>query len=128
MKAQLYRTLLQPEQTLGELQIDDFKCYTLELGWNNNEKRKSCIPDGTYPVVRHKSPKFGLTFWIKDVPNRDAILIHAGNFHRHTLGCVLVGDNHIDTNKDGLLDVVNSKKTIEKLLHYDITEIEIKTI
>jgi hypothetical protein len=128
MKAQLYRTLLQPEQTLGELQIDNFKCYTLELGWNNNEKRKSCIPDGTYRVVKHKSPKFGLTFWIKDVPNRDAILIHAGNFHRHTLGCVLVGDNHRDTNGDGLLDVVNSKKTMEKLLYYDITEIEIKTV
>ena len=43
MRAFLYRTMLQPEQTLGELQVDDFKCYTLELGWNNNEVRKSCI-------------------------------------------------------------------------------------
>ena len=128
MKAILYRTLLQSEQTLGELQVGDFKCYTLELGWHNNKVRSSSIPEGTYPVVRHNSPKFGETFWIKNVPNRSAILIHAGNFHRHTLGCILVGDDHIDVNGDGLLDVVNSKATMKKLLEYDITEIEIKTI
>ena len=128
MRAFLYRTMLQPEQTLGELQVDDFKCYTLELGWNNNEVRKSCIPDGVYKVRPHNSPKFGATFWIKQVPNRTAILIHSGNFNTHTKGCVLVGDDHTDVNGDGLLDVVNSKATMKKLLQYNITEIEIKTI
>ena len=134
MKALLIRTMKEDKQTLGELQVADFKCYTLELpdlnndGIEGNEVRKSCIPDGTYPVVRHTSPKFGKTFWIKNVPGRSAILIHAGNFHRHTLGCVLVGDDHKDVNDDGYLDVVNSKATMKKLLKFDIDEIEVKSI
>lgn len=134
MKALLIRTMKEDRQTLGELQVGDFKCYTLELpdlnndGIEGNEVRKSCIPDGTYPVKAHTSPKFGRTFWIKEVPGRTAILIHAGNFHRHTLGCVLVGSDHKDVNDDGYLDVVNSKKTMEQLIKFDIDEIEVKSI
>ena len=128
MKAILYRTSLLDRETLGELQVGDFKCYTLELPWKENQRRVSCIPEGTYRVTKHTSPKFGKTFWVRDVPDRDAVLIHPGNYNYHTLGCILVGSNHEDRNKDGLLDVVNSKFTMAKLLEYDITEIEIKTI
>ena len=128
MRAYLYRTLLEEQQTLGELQIADFKCYTLELEWDDNKVRKSCIPDGIYRVTKHNSPKFGKTFWVRDVPGRSAILIHPGNYHRHTLGCILVGSDHADRNDDGLLDVINSKATMKLLLMHNITEIEIKTI
>lgn len=134
MKAILYRNFKQDKQTLGELQVADFVCYTLELpdlnndGIEGNEVRKSCIPEGTYPVKRHKSPKFGDTFWIQNVPGRSGILIHAGNFHKDTLGCVLAGSDHKDVNKDGYLDVINSTATMKKLLKYDITEIEIVAI
>jgi hypothetical protein len=41
-------------QTLGELSIDgnDFKCKTMELEYNDNKKRISCIPPGTYIVKK----------------------------------------------------------------------------
>ena len=134
MRATLYRTSKTDKETLGELQVSDFKCYTLELpdlnndGIEGNEFQKSCIPEGVYKVKSHVSKKFGKCFWVLGVPNRTAILIHAGNFHWHTKGCVLVGSDHKDRNKDGLLDVINSKVTMNILTQYDITELEIVTI
>lgn len=134
MKAILYRKSKTVRETLGELQVGDFSCFTLELpdlnndGIEGNETRKSCIPEGTYKVIRHKSPKFGDTFWIQDVPGRSAILIHPGNYFSHTLGCILVGTDQKDMNKDGHLDNVASKKAMAELLKYDITEIEILSV
>lgn len=134
MKAKLFRIFKDTKQTLGELQVGDFSCFTLELpdlnddGIENNEVRRSCIPDGTYRVTKHTSPKFGKTFWVRDVEGRTAILIHPGNYHYHTLGCILVGTDQKDLNSDGLIDNVSSKKAMSKLLEYDITELEIVTI
>lgn len=117
MKVQILRTY-QPEQTIGELCIDGVEfCKTLELKWLNNERMKSCIPEGTYRVVKrlgHANRKYN-HFHITGVPNRSFILIHTGNYSSQILGCVLVGDRHIDLNKDGLVDVANSTKTLEKL-------------
>lgn len=110
-----------PRQTLGNLLIYDnvydlFKCKTLELPWKNNEPRISCIPVGKYNVIRHKSPKFGDCFWIKNVLLRSEILIHRGNFYTDILGCVLVGQAFTDIDGDGLLDVTYSQKTVNHLL------------
>lgn len=134
MKATLTRKSKTDKQTLGQLDVGDFSCFTLELpdlnndGIEGNEVRKSCIPEGVYPVVRHDSPKFGRCFWIKNVPGRSAILIHPGNYYFHTLGCVLVGTDQKDVNDDGLIDNISSRLAMEKLLEYDITEIEVKTV
>lgn len=134
MKAKLYRIFKDEKQTLGELQVGGASFFTLELpdlnndGIKDNEVRESCIPDGIYPVHKHSSPKFGRTFWIKEVPGRSAILIHPGNYYYHTLGCILVGTDQRDLNKDGLIDNVSSKKAMRALLEFDITEIEIVTI
>tara|TARA_R110000782_G_C14689570_1_gene400987 strand:- start:39 stop:443 length:405 start_codon:yes stop_codon:yes gene_type:complete len=134
MKAKLFRIFKDEKQTLGEIQIGDLSLFTLELpdlnndGIDNNEVRKSCIPEGVYRVKKHNSPKFGKTFWVKDVPGRSAILIHPGNYHYHTLGCILVGLDQEDLNGDGLIDNKSSKKAMEFLLEYDITELEIVTI
>jgi hypothetical protein len=108
-------------QTLGELFIYDninvkvYSCKTIELGWNNNERRKSCIPDGSYKVVKRVSPKFGNHFHVLNVPKRDWILIHSANFSRQLLGCVAVGKDHVDIDKDGLKDVTSSKDTMNEL-------------
>lgn len=66
-------------------------CVTLEDKWRNNERMISCIPKGKYVIKRHKSPKFGECFLVKDVPNRSDILIHAGNTDADTHGCILLG-------------------------------------
>jgi hypothetical protein len=89
---------------------------TLELPWRNNERNISRIPGGIYPVIKHISPKFGQCFWLQDTGSRSQILIHAGNYHRDTHGCILVGEGLKDINNDGHLDVYNSRNTITKML------------
>lgn len=64
---------------------------TCEDVWRDNQRSISCIPKGTYKVVLHNSPKHGRCYHILDVPGRSEILIHAGNTHRDTEGCILVG-------------------------------------
>jgi hypothetical protein len=78
--------------TLGVLCIDEApECVTLEDVWRNNEKSISCIPVGRYPLKLHRSPKFGLVYRVENVPERSDILIHAGNTHKDTHGCILLG-------------------------------------
>ena len=78
--------------TLGVLCINDEPCFvTLEDAWRNNERMVSCIPQGKYKVKLHRSPKFGTTYQVMGVPERDHILFHAGNTHKNTNGCILLG-------------------------------------
>lgn len=104
-------------QTIGEFHVigADFSGKTMELEYNDNKKRISCIPAGTYIVVKRTSPKYGEHFHITNVPNRDYILIHACNYSRQLLGCIGVGYAHVDIDIDGLKDITNSRKTLAKL-------------
>lgn len=78
--------------TMGVLCIDGSpEVVTLEDAWRDNEKLISCIPVGRYKLKLHRSPKFGLTYQVQDVPERDQILFHAGNTHKDTHGCILLG-------------------------------------
>ncbi|RWX03366.1 DUF5675 family protein [Flavobacterium cerinum] len=121
MRAILSRQKSDDQQTLGKLEVFDandqkvFECKTLELDWQNNARRESCIPTGTYKVTSRRSVKYGSHFLINDVPKRDTILIHQGNYHKDILGCILVGEKHTDINRDGYLDVTASKATLKKL-------------
>lgn len=121
------------KQTLGFLMVLisnelKLKLCTLELPWLENQKRISCFPVGIYPVEKRYSAKYGWHFHIKDVPNRDFILIHVANFVRQLLGCVAVGLKHTDIDGDGLRDVTSSRKAMDLLLKIlpDKFEIEIK--
>jgi hypothetical protein len=124
MKAKLTRTY-QMSNTLGQIEVGGLTLYTLELPWKDNKTGISCIPVGTYKVKRHTSPKFGKCFWLQDVPNRSEILIHPANYTRQLRGCIAVGLDHADIDKDGELDTVSSRNAMVKLLEYNITEIEI---
>jgi len=121
MRAILSRQESDDQQTLGKLEVFDtdnnkvFECKTLELDWQNNEKRKSCIPTGVYKVTSRRSVKYGSHFLVNDVPKRDTILIHHGNYHTDILGCILVGLKHADIDGNGYLDVTSSKATLKKL-------------
>ena len=108
-------------QVIGGLTVHNtdgdaiFYCNTLMLGWKDNKRRISHIPEGVYEVVRHQSPKFGDCYLVKDVPNRSHILFHQGNFYRDTLGCILVGEyKATDIDGDGFVDIVNSSKTFKE--------------
>lgn len=137
MRLELLRTSQtppnNPQQTEGVLYVIKsgqivFECMTLELPWRNNERRVSCVPDGTYQCIKRTSPKYGHHWHLQDVPNRSLILIHSGNYNHHTLGCILVGKEFKDMNKDGLEDVTASVATMNELrkLLTDKFELEIK--
>lgn len=116
----------QEKETLSELVVikDDgsyaFKCKGLEPPWKNNQRNISCIPEGKYLVIKEEtSPLHPYPhFRVLNVPGRDGVLWHGGNFYKDTLGCYLPGDSFGDRNNDGILDVLNSRKTLQKL--YDI--------
>lgn len=121
-EVKITRTSHEAKQTLGELEVffkgtSVFKCKTLELPWKNNASRISCIPAGTYDVIGRNSPKYGSHFHVLNVPGRDYILIHAGNFHYEIMGCILPGKAHLDINGDGFRDVTSSKATMKELLN-----------
>lgn len=80
--------------TFGMLIADDGEqlCFTAELPWKDNQHEISCIPNGTYPVIKWSSPKVPKGFRIENVPNRDLIDIHCGNNPlTDSLGCIIVG-------------------------------------
>lgn len=92
MKLTLRRLVERHDATLGVLFFDDTpRLVTLELPWRDNDRNVSRIPPGEYEIAATLSPRFGRTWEIKDVPNRSAILFHAGNTANDTQGCVLVG-------------------------------------
>jgi len=109
--AELIRVEHGKEHTIGVLLIDGAVLgFTLEDEYADNKKNVSCIPTGTYEVVRHKSPKYGECFMVANVPNRSDILIHAGNTDDHTQGCILLGRNVGVLN--GERAVLNSKPAV----------------
>lgn len=122
MKVCLERYDYGEKQVTGKLFVYDksgkllISLFTLELPWKENKRRVSCIPEGEYEVIKHKSPKFKDCFWVQDVPNRSEILIHRGNYYTDILGCILTGYGLTDINGDGLKDVTSSSKSIRKLL------------
>ena len=78
--------------TLGVLCVDGMPEFvTLEDAWRDNERMISCIPVGRYKVAPRNSPKFGRTYQVENVPERSHILFHAGNTHKDTHGCILLG-------------------------------------
>lgn len=83
-----------PFSTIGILTIDGEAFFTLELPNKNNAPNISCIPKGEYLCKWGSSPKYGDRYEVMFVPNRTAILIHAGNNHNHTHGCILLGTKY----------------------------------
>ena len=79
MELELIRTYL-PEGTNGSLlHSGTLICSCIELPWRENRHQVSCIPEGTYVLVKRYSPHFQWHFEVKDVPGRDLILIHPAN-------------------------------------------------
>ena len=109
-------TWLQNDCTLGRLSFIDFQCFTLELPWIDNLTNISCIPAGMYRVTKYESPSKGSVLLLHDVPNRTYVEIHSGNYTSQIDGCILVGDGIKYLNNDTIPDVINSKKTLRKLL------------
>ncbi|MBD8084555.1 DUF5675 family protein [Chryseobacterium caseinilyticum] len=79
-----------PEGTNGQLFVDgDHLCFTIELPWRNNRRRVSCIPEGTYRLVKRFSKRFSWHLMLENVRGRSLILIHpANNAVEELSGCI----------------------------------------
>jgi hypothetical protein len=86
--------------TFGILYCNDFWLHSLELPWKNNIPDISCIPAGEYQVSLRYSPSFRkYTYWVRNVRNRNYVLIHSANFagsvedgwQSHLQGCITLG-------------------------------------
>ena len=87
MKHLKLRRMLQSPQTIrGVLEIDGYLfCYTLE-------NADLSVPSGSYGLGWRLSPSKGRYLYeVKDVPFRSGVLIHIGNTHVDTTGCILLG-------------------------------------
>lgn len=118
MKLKLERKHFKSKYTIGNLYINDkFYCNTLEDvnrdinkngKFDNGEYKvygETAIPYGTYEIILTKSPKFKRFLpRLLNVPNFEGVLIHSGNTHEDTHGCILVGENK------AIGKVLNSKK------------------
>jgi len=113
------RTKETETATYGVLEYGDFKCKTIELPWRFNQKNVSCIPPGKYDyVILNKSQ--GIKYphiAIRGVRNRSGIAIHRGNFVSELRGCVAVGKEFKDIDKDGIIDVTESTNTLWELIN-----------
>jgi len=99
------RTKQLGETTLGKLTIEgkNKSWFVLEPTGPDSVEEGSDkrIKAGTYKVVPYSSSKYPDVYELKNVPGRSFILIHAGNYHKDTLGCLMpgktwgsVGDKH----------------------------------
>ena len=94
--------------------IKIFEAVSVELPDRDNQSNISCVPDGTYNVVLEHSPRFNMDLWeLKGVPNRSECKIHSANYAHQLNGCIAPGSGHTDIDGDGVLDVTNSKATLE---------------
>jgi hypothetical protein len=98
LKLVLTRTDSKGSVTLGRLVVPGVRraLYTLEDPWLDNHPLTSCIPAADYKCAPHgwepnTSFKFKEVWEVLNVPRRSAILFHAGNTHKDTHGCILVG-------------------------------------
>ena len=125
------------KQTLGHFIMYDginmaFDCKSLELPDKGNQKSISRIPLGKYICELRWSSKFSWHFHVTDVDSRSWILIHIGNYYTQIRGCILLGSDFLDINKDGHLDVTSSGKTLKRLLkiapkEFNLTIIDLDT-
>ena len=134
MELKLIRFACKPKYTVGKLYVDGkFFCNTLEdtdrgLDESMSEKEildikkpnETAIPTGQYQITLSvQSPKYktrvkyafcnGFLPRLIGVKGYSGILIHIGNTHEDSSGCILVGDNKV------VGQVVNSTNTFKNL-------------
>ena len=117
----LIRDSFSDKAVIGKLYLNsEFYGHTLELAWKDNQKRVSCIPKGVYEVKKRHTQKSKYKYehlHILDVPDRELILMHIGNYPKNSKGCILLG------NTRALNFVGESRKAFYNLM-YDLGSFE----
>lgn len=145
MKITITRNNINPTSCTGELKILDndsnviFKCYTLEEDKEGLESGKDLrIPSGDYKLRYHSPSRFEATLrkilndnkakminvYNDEVPKERCILIHWGNTHKDTLGCILLGKG---LGKDSITQSRDACKEFYKILSTaDLSEVKVE--
>jgi len=104
--------------TLGKwMHEDEVICLTMELPWKENTRMISCVPEGIYQVIKQSATKMRPYnfFRLPQVPGRDGILIHKITYVKDLKGCIGVGKELRDLNRDGLKDMLRSGEALTQL-------------
>lgn len=135
MEIRVYRRWKKEDYAIGQLFVDEkLWCNTMEdtdrgldedmPDWMIRNKKiptRTAVPTGRYEVEMDTvSPRFskkafykevcgGKVPRLKDVKGFEGVLIHTGNDHTHTEGCILVGMNTVKGK------VTNSQETFKSL-------------
>ena len=127
----LQRVWMDENQSTGSLIVlDKFRqpiyiSPCIERGDRNNKKNVSNVPTGTYPLVWEKSPKFGMVWELKDVPNRSECKIHTANMWDQINGCIAPGTYLGELNSDGYYDTLASKDALDRF-HLALSDMQEK--
>ena len=92
----IVRNSYQIDRTIGKMFVpfDNAEYATME------PPLTEAIPKGRYRFSIYRSPKFKReVLLLHDVPGRQAIEIHHGNYPKDTSGCILVGCRYDEKNK-----------------------------
>ena len=116
----LIRLAALSDRVLGALNVYDgaqsiCPLFALELPWRGNSKEISCIPTGTYKISPELTTSLGWVLRLHNVPGRDGVLIHAGNYPRNTHGCILCAMTLDDIDGDGVADASRSRVATDRL-------------
>lgn len=123
----LVKRVYLPSETLGSIYYkDEMLCKSMELPWKDNQRSISCIPEGSYTVTKEppipandpqgRKPRDYWHFRFHDVPKRSGVLIHKITYVKDLQGCIGVGLDFKDWNRDGVPDMADSTKALEKLV------------
>ena len=125
----LQRVWMDENQSTGSLIVlDKFRqpiyiSPCIERGDRNNERNVSNVPTGTYPLVWENSPKFGMVWELKDVPNRSECKIHVANMWDEINGCIAPGTYLGELNADGYYDTMSSGDALKRF-HLALTDVQ----
>lgn len=106
-----------PTETLGSIYNEqgDLICKSMELPWRDNKRSISCIPEGSYHVIKQppKETRPYPYFRLPNVQGRSGILIHRITYVKDLRGCIGVGGRFVDWNNDGVPDMADSSKKLQ---------------
>ena len=121
MKLAITRFKNISDGTIGKFELCEADEKPLLSGYTLEPAGEDCVtpgrdlrvPQGVYETAWEYSPRFGrvlATLFNEEVSKNRRILIHAGNYPKDTLGCVLIGAK---ADERGIYD---SKKTLEAFM------------
>jgi Family of unknown function (DUF5675) len=99
-------------------------CRSIELGWANNERNVSCVPEGVYPMSIIQHPKHGECLRLDGVKGRSGILIHVANDARKELrGCIapvfsLTGNGKGQHSRLALNYIIENLRISDEMEHF----------